>query len=53
MWWWILGSVVVFVIPIVVLQRRGSKSGDRSHVSDQPYGAGPSTAGASITVSVD
>lgn len=42
MWWWLVGTVVVFVIPIVVLVRRGSGSGDTSHVPDQPYGGGPS-----------
>lgn len=43
MWWWILAGVVVFVVPIVVLVRRGSGSGDSHHGPDQVYGSGPST----------
>lgn len=42
MWWWILAGVVVFVIPIVVLVRRGPGSGDPHHVPGQVYGSGPS-----------
>lgn len=42
MWWWIVGTVIVFVVPIVVLLRRPSGSGDPNHASDQAYGSGPS-----------
>lgn len=43
MWWWILVGAMVFVVPIVVLVRRGSGSGDVHHVPDQVHGSGPST----------
>ena len=43
MWWWILAGVIVFVVPIVVLMRRGSGSGDPHYVPDQVHGSGPST----------
>ena len=42
MWWWILAGVIDFAVPIVVLMRRGSGSGDPHHVPDQMYGSGPS-----------
>ena len=42
MLWWILAIVAVFVVLVVVLQRRGAGSGDPNHVPGQQYGSGPS-----------